>query len=154
MVVLDPNQTGLILQFLEDDPRKPFIHLAVAVPVLFPKDHPIQGHMTKRPEETVRIAVVVLLHFFFGEPDTSQRITRMIGWNPNTISLIHHLPITLAAAPGHPGPIHRLKQRVQRRRDTSRRALIADFTPNLFMNIGFPIGSHNQSLATQSPSQE
>jgi hypothetical protein len=144
MIVLDPYQARLTIQFFQNDLSKSFIDLPISFPIFLVENNPVQSQMTERPEKTVRITMIILLHLLRSKPDPPQSIRRTIRWNPQTISFIHNLPIGFPTAPGHPDPIDRFKQWIQRRRNPSHRVITTDLSMNLSVDIRLPVGDHDE----------
>ena len=78
MIVLNQNHGIRPLGLLNDGLGKPLVDGAILVPVGFPEDRPDKGDMAERPQPLIGKAVVVAVLFFLRQPDTPERIERVI----------------------------------------------------------------------------
>src|SRR5579875_373183 len=72
-----------------------------------------RGNNAKWPQSFVRKAIIVAFDFFLTEPDTAQRVVRVVGRYAQAIIRIHRFPVCVAAAVRHPSAITGAQNRLK-----------------------------------------
>src|SRR6266567_8517328 len=74
-----------ILHFLEQSVRKLPVHFLIMLPIAGPEKGTRVRDMTEGPEPLISKSVVIALLLFLGEPDSPQRVMRIIRGNQQSV---------------------------------------------------------------------
>jgi hypothetical protein len=144
VVVLNEHQRRTVADLVEHRFGEAAIDLAIALEVAEPEARPHVDDVTQRPQRSVGEARVVELLVRRREPDALERITRAIGRTRHAIMGVHGLAVGAAAAVRHPQPAERLRDRIERDRETAGVAHGDDARGSFLVRIRLAVGDDDQ----------
>ena len=113
------------------------------------KNRPREHDMAERPETAVGQAVVVAFLLLLGQPDSAERITRVLGGYAHSVVGVDRQTIGVAGAMGDPCAAARQHHRIERSRHPARRAHALDNVADIAVNVRLSIGDDDEPLAMQ-----
>src|ERR1700753_3613370 len=137
----------LARHFFHDCIGKSSIHMVVVFPVRGAKRRASMRHMAERPQTLIGKAVVISFLFFRAEPNATESISRIVGWNLQAVMTIHDLSVRIPASLCDPGSVASAKYRFNGCNQTASWHRDGDSGALPTVTVRFAIGDTKQTAA-------
>src|SRR5262245_56540064 len=127
------------------------VDLAIVLPVFGAESRTGMCDMAQRPDSLVGEAEVEALLLLLRQPDTAQRVLRVVRRNGDAVECIDGHAVGRARALSDPGSAAGIQHRVKRRDQSARRNFVTDLFLGQEMFVWFAVGNHEHARAGELP---